>query len=48
MTDNRPPVDSTCLKFYARNAEFDAGHPAQFCLGTSYKDAYVMLDVFSG
>ena len=45
--DNRPPVDSP-VWFYARNAEFDAGHPAQFCLGTSYKDAYVMLDVFSG
>ena len=44
--DNRPVVKSD-VWFYARNEEFDAGHPAQFCFGTSYKDAYVMLDIFS-
>jgi len=46
-TDNRPAVESP-VWFYERNTQFDAGHPAQFCFGTSYKDAYVMLDVFSG
>ena len=28
--------------------EFDATHPAVFCFGTSKKDAYVMMNVFSG
>jgi len=46
-TDNRPVVKSD-VWFYIRNDEFDAGHPAQFCFGTSYKDAYVMLDIFNG
>ncbi|MBD9091838.1 MAG: alpha-2-macroglobulin [Bacteroides oleiciplenus] len=45
--DNRPVVKSD-VWFYVRNDEFNAGHPAQFCFGTSYKDAYVMLDIFSG
>lgn len=44
-TDNRPPVESP-VWFYARNTQFDAEHPAQFCLGTSFKDAYVILDIF--
>jgi len=30
------------------NTEFDATHPAVFCFGTSKKDAYVMMNVFSG
>lgn len=45
--DNRPPTKSD-IWFYALNEEFDARHPAQFCFGTSLKDAYVMLDIFSG
>ncbi|MFQ7083658.1 alpha-2-macroglobulin family protein [Bacteroides intestinalis] len=45
--DNRPPVTSP-VWFYSRNTQFDAGHPAQFSLGTSFKDTYVMLDIFSG
>ncbi len=45
--DKRPVVKSD-VWFYIRNDEFDAGHPAQFCFGTSYKDAYVMLDIFNG
>lgn len=45
--DNRPAVKSP-IWFYARNTQFDATHPAQFSLGTSSEDAYVMLDVFNG
>lgn len=45
--DNHP-ADKSNLWFYARNLEFDATHPAQFSIGTFYKDAYVMVDVFSG
>ncbi len=45
--DKRPPVQST-VWFYAPNTEFDAAHPAVFCFGTSEKDAYVMMNVFSG
>ncbi|MCD8184058.1 MAG: MG2 domain-containing protein [Bacteroides sp.] len=44
--DNRPPV-KTDTWLYTRNTEFYAGHPAQFSFGTSCKDAYVMLDIFS-
>ncbi|WP_291527896.1 alpha-2-macroglobulin family protein [Bacteroides sp. UBA939] len=45
--DNRPAAKSD-LWFYVRNEQFDATHPAQFSFGTSLKDVYVMLDVFSG
>ena len=45
--DNRPPVE-TAVWFYEANTEFDAAHPAVFCFGTSKKDAYVMMNVFSG
>lgn len=45
--DKRPPID-TPEWFYVGNAEFDATHPAVFCFGTSEKDAYVMMNVFSG
>ena len=45
--DNRPPVETT-VWFYEANTEFDATHPAVFCFGTSKKDAYVMMNVFSG
>lgn len=45
--DKRPPVE-TPVWFYEANTEFDAAHPALFCFGTSKKDAYVMMHVFSG
>ena len=45
--DKRPPVE-TPVWFYEANTEFDAAHPAKFCFGTSEKDAYVMMNVFSG
>ena len=45
--DKRPPIQ-TPVWFYEANAEFDAAHPAVFCFGTSEKDAYVMMNVFSG
>lgn len=45
--DKRPPVE-TPVWFYEANTEFDAAHPALFCFGTSEKDAYVMMHVFSG
>lgn len=46
-SDNRPATE-TDVWLYSRNTEFDAAHPAEFCFGTSFKDVYVMLDVFSG
>ena len=45
--DKRPPVE-TPVWFYEANTEFDATHPAKFCFGTSEKDAYLMMNVFSG
>ena len=45
--DKRPPVE-TPVWFYEANTEFDAAYPAKFCFGTSEKDAYVMMNVFSG
>lgn len=45
--DQRPPIETT-VWFYEANTEFDAEHPAMFCLGTSKKEAYVMMNVFSG
>ena len=32
--------------YYGENEEFDATRPASFLLGTSHKDAYVLMDVF--
>ena len=40
--DNRPPVASP-VWFYSRNTQFDAGRPAQFSLGTSFKDTYSVV-----
>lgn len=47
MSDTRPAEPST-IWYYAANTSFDALHPATFVFGTSEKDAYVMMDVFSG
>ncbi len=45
--DNRP-VSKSDIWLYTRNTDFDDARPAQFCFGTSFKDAYVMVDMFSG
>jgi hypothetical protein len=47
MSDTRPAKPTT-VWYYALNTSFDASHPAMFVFGTSEKDAYVMMDVFSG
>lgn len=43
--DTRPAA-FTNFFYYKENEDFDAQHPAAFLLGTSYKDAYVLMDVF--
>lgn len=45
--DRRPPVHSP-LFFHERKMEVAAGEKASFCLGTSFKDAWVWMDVFTG
>lgn len=45
QTDTRPAVFMENF-LYEKNTEFDAAHPAVFYFGTSYKDAYVLVDVF--
>lgn len=45
--DRRPPVHSP-LFFHERKMEVAAGEEASFCLGTSFKDAWVWMDVFTG
>lgn len=36
----------TDIFYYKENEEFDAEHPGAFLLGTSFKNAYVLMDVF--
>lgn len=45
--DRRPPVHSP-LFFHERKMEVAAGEKASFCLGTSFKDAWVWMDIFTG
>lgn len=45
--DSRPATESP-VWFYAANTSFDAQHPAVFYFGTSYKETYVLMDVFCG
>lgn len=45
--DTRPVVE-TPLWYYESNTSFDAEHPAVFYFGTSKREAYVMMDLFSG
>lgn len=45
--DRRPPVHFP-LFFHERKMEVAAGEEASFCLGTSFKDAWVWMDVFTG
>lgn len=44
--DTRPPV-STSLFCYKENTEFDGQHPAVLLFGTSFKDAYVLMNIFN-
>lgn len=45
--DRRPPIHAP-LFFHERKMEVAAGEKASFCLGTSFKDAWVWMDVFTG
>lgn len=45
--DRRPPVHAP-LFFHERKMEVAAGEKASFCLGTSFKDAWVWMDIFTG
>lgn len=43
--DARPAARADFF-YYSENEAFDATRPASFLLGTSHKDAYVLMDVF--
>ena len=45
LADPKPAVFMETF-LYEKNTMFDAAHPAVFYFGTSYKDAYVLVDVF--
>ena len=45
--DRRSPVHAP-LFFHERKMEVAAGEKASFCLGTSFKDAWVWMDIFTG
>ena len=45
--DVRPPLH-TPLFFYEGRTEVGVGEQASFYVGTSYKDAYLLMDVFTG
>lgn len=45
--DRRPPVHAPFF-FHERKMEVAVGEKASFCLGTSFKDAWVWMDVFTG
>lgn len=47
LKDTRPPVEVKQW-YYDGNTSFDSTHPAIFYYGTSLKNAYVLMDVFSG
>jgi hypothetical protein len=44
MSDKRP-AEVSPLWYYAENTAFDSAHPADFCFGTSEKDAYILMNV---
>ena len=46
--NDKRPVTKSDVWFHPINLDFDADHPAEFIFGTSRKDAYVLMDVFSG
>ena len=43
---DKRPAAFTDFFYYKENEEFDVQYPAAFLLGTSYRDAYVLMDVF--
>lgn len=45
LTDPRPAAFMETF-LYEENLKFDAAHPAVFYFGTSYKDAYILVDMF--
>ncbi len=45
LADPKPAVFMETFQ-YEKNTAFDAAHPAVFYFGTSYKDAYILVDVF--
>ncbi len=47
VKDTRPATE-TPLWYYEVNTEFDATHPAEFYLGTSFEDTYVLMTVITG
>ncbi|EJX06242.1 alpha-2-macroglobulin family protein [gut metagenome] len=47
LSDSCPPVPTKSW-LYEHHTEFDEQHPAVFYYGTSEKDAYVLMHVFSG
>ncbi|MDE6348713.1 MAG: alpha-2-macroglobulin [Bacteroides sp.] len=44
--EDKRPAAFTRFFYHKENEEFDAEHPASFLLGTSYRDAYVLMDIF--
>ena len=44
--NDKRPAAFTELFYFKENEEFDAGHPASFLIGTSYKDVYMLMDIF--
>lgn len=47
VEDKRPPVNVP-VWLYESNTQFDSNHPAVFYCGTSEKNAYIMMTVYSG
>lgn len=47
LSDTRPAA-FTELFIYEQNTSFDASHPTVVYMGTSFKDAYVLVDIFDG
>lgn len=46
--DDKRPVTDVPIWYYPINTKFDATHPAEFVFGTSFKDTYVLMKIFSG
>ena len=46
--NDKKPARKTGLWYYGIHTDFDASQPAEFIFGTSDKDVYVLMDVFSG
>lgn len=44
--NDKRPAAFTELFYFKENEEFDARYPASFLIGTSYKDVYMLMDIF--